>query len=208
MNAQRRLLTSAAPGVVFGLLLWITVRLIPAAILGGWDLAALIFLVWTWRRVWFLDQKASQQHAEEEDPTTRVTDIILLNAAVVSLAAIVVVLVNGQGAQRELLIESVVLAVASIACSWGVVHTVFALRYARLYYEGVDGGIDFHGDHPPTYVDFAYLAFTIGMTFQVSDTEINARTIRANVLRHALLAYLFGAVILAAAVNILAGLSK
>src|SRR5205823_6262617 len=97
---------------------------------------------------------------------------------------------------------------ASIVASWGVVHTVYALKYARLYYEGPDGGIDFDGDHPPTYVDFAYLAFTVGMTFQVSDTEINARVIRAAVLRQSLLAYLFGAVILAATINLLAGLSK
>ena len=208
MTAQRRLLTSLAPGLVFGLLLGSMVRQVPAAILGGWDLAALIFVVWTWRAVWSLDQQASQQHAEQEDPTTQVTDVILLSAAVVSLAAIVVVLVGGRAGGGGLLSESVVLAVASITCSWAVVHTVYALRYARLYYEGVDGGIDFHGDDPPTYVDFAYLAFTIGMTYQVSDTEINARSIRANVLRHSLIAYLFGAVILAATVNILAGLSK
>jgi uncharacterized membrane protein len=95
-----------------------------------------------------------------------------------------------------------------VVVSWGVVHTVYALKYARLYYAGQDGGIDFHGDHPPTYQDFAYLAFTVGMTFQVSDTEINARVIRATVLRQALLAYLFGAVILAATINLLAGLEK
>lgn len=64
------------------------------------------------------------------------------------------------------------------------------------------------GDAPPTHTDFAYLAFTIRMTFQASDTEINSRVIRANVLRQSLLADLFGAVILAATINLLAGLSK
>ena len=37
------------------------------------------------------------------------------------------------------------------------------------------GGINFNEDDPPNYSDFAYLALTIGMTFQVSDTDFTAR---------------------------------
>jgi uncharacterized membrane protein len=202
------MVVSLAAGVVVGLVLGFTIGQIPAATLGGWDLAALTFLVWTWRAVWPLDQAASRTHAEQEDPTQGLADAVLLTAAVVSLVAVGVVLASGQSDKGVLLVESLALAVASVVCSWGVVHTVFALKYARLYYDGVDGGIDFHGDEPPTYVDFAYLSFTVGMTFQVSDTEINARVIRATVLRQSLLAYLFGAVILAGTINLLAGLSK
>jgi uncharacterized membrane protein len=87
------------------------------------------------------------------------------------------------------------------------VHTVFALRYGRLYYS-TDGGINFHDRSEPTYQDFAYLAFTVGMTYQVSDTEIPARVIRATVLRHALLSFLFGTTIIAMTINIVAGLVK
>jgi uncharacterized membrane protein len=199
---------SLAPGILVGLVLVFATRQIPAAFLGGWDLSALTFLVWTWRAVWPLGQEASRSHAEREDPTQSLADGVLLTAAVVSLAAVGVVLLTGNTDKGAALVESLALAVASVVCSWAVVHTVFALKYARLYYDGADGGIDFHGDHPPTYVDFAYLAFTVGMTFQVSDTEINARVIRATVLRQSLLAYLFGAVILAGTINLLAGLSK
>ena len=208
VSARRRLAASLAPGIVIGLVLGFSTRQIPAAVLGGWDLSALTFLVWTWRAVWSLDEKASREHAEREDPTQRLADLILLAAAVVSLAAVSVVLAVGQSDKGAPLVENLALAAGSVVCSWAVVHTVFALKYARLYFEGADGGIDFHGDQPPTYVDFAYLAFTVGMTFQVSDTEINARVIRATVLRQSLLAYLFGAVILAATINLLAGLSK
>ncbi len=84
---------------------------------------------------------------------------------------------------------------------------MYATRYARLYYTGEDGGIDFNEDEPPTYVDFAYLAFTIGMTFQVSDRP-ETRAIRATALRHALLSYLFGAIIVATTINLIAGLAK
>ncbi len=92
--------------------------------------------------------------------------------------------------------------------SWAAVHTVFTLRYASLYHlEG--GGIDFtEGDRLPDYRDFAYVAFTIGMTFQVSDTDLTSFTIRRTALRHALLAYLFGIVIVAITINVVAGLLK
>jgi len=75
-----------------------------------------------------------------------------------------------------------------------------------LYYTGPDGGVSFNQSEAPRYADFAYLAFTIGMTFQVSDTDLQTLAIRATVLRHALLSYLFGAVILATTVNLVAGL--
>ena len=92
--------------------------------------------------------------------------------------------------------------------SWAVVHTVFALRYADAFYTPPSGGIDFKsGDQfEPDYRDFAYVAFTVGMTFQVSDTDIASSHMRRVVLSHALLAYLFGAVIVAMLVNVVAGL--
>jgi uncharacterized membrane protein len=99
-------------------------------------------------------------------------------------------------------------AVVSVVLSWALVHTVFTLRYGRLYHDGAPGGIDFHGDEPPTYHDFAYMAFTIGMTYQVSDTEVPSREIRANVVRHALLSFLFGTSIIAVTINIVANLGK
>jgi uncharacterized membrane protein len=86
------------------------------------------------------------------------------------------------------------------------VHTVFTLRYAELYYADEPGGLDFHGDGEPTYHDFAYLAFTIGMTFQVSDTEVTAREFRKTILRHALLSFVFGATVIATTVNLVASL--
>jgi uncharacterized membrane protein len=88
------------------------------------------------------------------------------------------------------------------------VHTVFTLRYANLYYSGKAGGIDFNQPDLPTYTDFAYLAFTIGMTFQVSDTSLRSGIIRRTALRHALLSYLFGTGILATTINLVASLSS
>ena len=97
------------------------------------------------------------------------------------------------------------LAIVSVALSWTLVHTLYALRYARMYYR-TGGGIDFNQKEDPQYSDFAYLSFTLGMTFQVSDTDIRSSNIRRSILHHTLLSYLFGTVIVAATVNLVAGL--
>jgi len=99
------------------------------------------------------------------------------------------------------------LGVVSVALSWFAVHTFFMLRYARLYYLDSAGGINFNQDEKPVYSDFAYLAFTVGMTYQVSDTDLKTHAIRATALRHGLLSYLFGAVILATAINFVVSLA-
>lgn len=172
----------------------------------GWDLAALLFVVWIWLVVRRMDPAESGAHATREDPGRALNDLILLVASVASLVAVGYLLIQASDAdttQRSLLGG---FAVASIAVSWFTVHTVYALRYARLYYADEPGGVDFNQDESPDYQDFVYLSFTLGMTFQVSDTDLQARVIRRTALRHALLSYLFGAVILAGTVNLVAGL--
>jgi uncharacterized membrane protein len=100
------------------------------------------------------------------------------------------------------------LAVISVALSWLVVHTLFTLRYALLYYGGTPGGIDFNQSELPRYSDFAYLAMSIGMTYQVSDTDLTTHPMRATALRHALLSFLFGSVILGTTINFIVSLSS
>ena len=180
----------------------------------GWDAAAGVFLVWTWVVIGGMDAAATAAHATHEDPTKAVTRMIVLVASVASLAAVGILLVQAsstEGATRALVAA---LGVASVAVSWFVVHTLFTLHYALLYYatgseraEEV-GGIEFNQQQPPRYTDFAYLAFTIGMTFQVSDTQLTTHALRATVLRHALLSYLFGSLILAATVNLIVSLAS
>ena len=179
--------------------------LVPMA---GWDVTALTYLLWTWVAIWHLDAEHTARTAVREDPGRAATDALLLSASVVSLLAVGLVLVragNSGAAARSL---QAGLSLASVVLSWSVVHTVFTLRYASLYYTGSDGGVQFNQDNPPAYGDFAYLGFTIGMTFQVSDTALTGTEVRVTALRHALLSYLFGAVILAATINLIAGLAK
>lgn len=207
MPAGVRVAVAAGAGVLAGVALAVAgaARYAPAV---GWDVAVAVLLTWMWFTVWPMGADATAAHATREDPTRAVTDVILLAAAVASLAAVGFFLLqasSAKGSAQDLLAG---LGVATVAVSWLLIHTVFMLRYALLYYTGRDGGIDFNQPTPPRYSDFAYLAFTLGMTFQVSDTDLKTPAIRATALRHALLSYLFGAVILAATVNLVAGLGS
>ncbi|HYT09713.1 MAG TPA: DUF1345 domain-containing protein [Mycobacteriales bacterium] len=174
----------------------------------GWDSAAAVLVCWIWIGIGRLDAERTAQRAEREDPTVPSTDLLLLSAAVASLVAVGLVLVRASSSGGTELVSRVALGVGSVVLSWALVHTIFTLRYARLYYSGRDGGVDFHDRAPPCYLDFAYLSFTVGMTFQVSDTDVQDAQIRHTVLRHALLSYLFGAVIVAGTINLVAGLTK
>ena len=104
-------------------------------------------------------------------------------------------------------IGSAVVGILSVAASWVTVHTAFTLRYARLYFP--DKAIDFNQPGiEPTYADFAYLAFTIGMTYQVSDTTFTTPEFRKAALGHALLSFVFGTAIIATTINFVASLSR
>lgn len=174
----------------------------------GWDVAALIYLVWVWFRIWPMDPAQTARLALREDPGRGARELILLVACLASLLAVGFVLTragSARGGQEPLHIGLVII---SVLVSWTMVHTVFTARYARLYYTGIDGGINFNQAAPPRYADFAYVSFTIGATFQVSDTNLTSGEMRRTVLRHALLSYLFGAVIIAVTINLLAGLAR
>jgi uncharacterized membrane protein len=181
---------------------------LPIALLSGWDIATLAYLGLVWADVWRMSAEQTETRASVTDPARPVADLLLLVAAVASLVAVGFVLVRAGQAQGTEELLRIGLGLASVVLSWALVHTIFALRYASLYYHDGDGGIDFNDPEPPSYGDFAYLAFTIGMTFQVSDTALRAAAIRRTALRHALLSYLFGTGILAATINLVASLSS
>lgn len=204
-RARTRVLVAVLGGLVAG---WLTAALGSwhLAPLIGWDAAAVIYVVWVWLTLWPLDEQQTAAHALAEDPTRTTAELTLLAASIASLAALGLVLVKAAGVTGSAKAWLAGLGIASVVLSWVVVHTIYALRYAMLYYGEPRGGVNF-GDKPPAYADFAYLAFTIGMTFQVSDTGFTNRTFRTAALRHSLLAYLFGTVIVATTINLIAGLS-
>ena len=173
----------------------------------AWDVSATAFLILTWREIWPLDATRTRVLAGAEEPSRTTADVVLLLAAIISLATVVLVLSQvGASSNLHLLLRTS-LGIVSVVLAWAVVHTVYTLRYARLYYSS-GGGITFNSTEPPCYADFAYVAFGIGMAFQVADTNLTSTAFRKQVLFHALLSFIFATMILAVTINLVAGINQ
>jgi len=179
------------------------------AVVAGWDVAALAFLASVWPMILRADGADAERLARREDETRGSAAALLLGASVVSLLGVGFVLVlagRNSGPARVLLIG---FATLTVVLSWTVVNTVYTLRYTDLHFASTAGGVAFDvpaGSQRPGYRDFAYVAFTIGMTYQVSDTSVRDPRTRCTLPSHALLSYLFGVVIVAGSVSLIAGL--
>jgi uncharacterized membrane protein len=181
------------------------------AVIAGWDAAAFTFLVIVWPIIMGADSSHAAQLATREDESRRSAALLLIGASVASLlgAGFVLDLAGQHSGPPRLL--NIGVAVLTVVLSWTVVNTVYTLRYADLHYRSGGVGIAFGetaGQERPTYRDFAYVAFTIGMTYQVSDTTVADPRIRRTVLGHAFVSYLFGVVIVGGTVNLIAGLLR
>jgi uncharacterized membrane protein len=206
--SARRALLCVAVGAVAGVVAGVSAapRLGP---LVAWCTAGLLALVWVWRICWPQDSAGTERLAREES-SSRVTDDAIVAGCLASIGAVVVALIQSRNQTGDATsVALVILGVLGTMVAWGLVNTVYAFKYARMYFlDHREGGFDFKQESPPRYSDFAYLAFTIGMTYQVSDTDLTHRSIRHAALRHALLSYMFGTAIVAMTINVIAGLVK
>jgi len=206
--ASRRLWSMLAVGVVVAIFTGIFSSWwhAPAA---GWGAAALVYDVWVWMRIIPMDAEQTREHAREEDPRRPTRDFLILCANAAAIIAVVAVMVSGNQASGGSKVSLALLALLVVAASWLMLHTIFTLRYAEVYYlANPAGGIDFNQEQPPKYTDFAYLGFTLGMTFQVSDTNLTNPQIRTEALKQGILGYIFSTVILAATINLVIGLAN
>jgi len=173
------------------------------SLLIGWDVLAVTFMAWTWAVIWPYDPAQTASHAEYEEPGRQTVFALILFGALASLVGVGVLLAKARPDNLGLVAPAV--AVASVVISWFAVHTLYALTYAKIYFkEKPVGGIDFNTEHPPRYSDFAYVAYAVGMSFAISDTNLTSSRMRATALVHGLLSYLFGSVIVASVVNLIA----
>ena len=173
----------------------------------GFDVAALLFLV----SVAPLLRRRNAEQMREVSLRHDANRFLLL---VVTGAVIVAILiaVGAEVTQREKLPGwGMPLVIVTLAIAWLFSNTVYALHYAHIYYlpEGASGrdraGIDFPGRGDPDYSDFVYFAFTLGMTFQTSDTAITGRGVRRVVILHCFAAFVFNIGVLAFTINVLGG---
>jgi uncharacterized membrane protein len=177
------------------------------ALLAGLDTTTGVVVVSVFIAVWNRTSDETAGLARREDDSRAASHVLIVSAAVASLVAVGFGLLKAAGEDSFAKTAITALAVLSVALSWAAVQATYTLRYAHLYY-GEHGGIDFNEESAPDYRDFAYVAFTIGMTYQVSDTDLTSRSIRRMATEHALLSYLFGTVIVAVMINVVAGLVR
>jgi uncharacterized membrane protein len=208
-RAVPRTAVAVVVGVAAGLLLSLRYS-VPVAVLGGWNAGGLTLLAMAWLIITTCDAPATKERAAAEDPGRAAVTMLVILASLAGLVAVTVLVRRpGVNAPREEA-ELVALCLATVIVSWTLTHSAFTLRYAHLYYredhEGV-GGADFPGRALPSYLDFAYLAFTVGMTFQVSDTSVSSPQIRHTVLLHAVLSFLYSTAILAFVLNLVAAMA-
>jgi uncharacterized membrane protein len=204
--AKRRTVTAVVAGAIVLVVALVLGADWPVALTGSWGVAALVIVLVVWIRIYSMDAEQTKANARSEDFSRPTSDLVVLIASVSSLGAIAYTLARAgesHGTTKGLLIA---LALSVVSLSWLTVHTLYLVRYGDQYYQDPIGGIEFNDEEPPDYRDFAYLALTIGMTFQVSDTTLKSKAMRGLAIRHALLSFLFVAVIGSLAINIVGAL--
>jgi uncharacterized membrane protein len=196
----------------YGLFLALTGAAIPLAflvpwqiaIMGGFDIAVLGFML-TLPRLFGHDTQNMRTHARRNDANRETFLLVTGIVSAVILVAVGVELTHARGAA-----SSVAFVLVTLLLAWTFSNSVYALHYAYLYYsdnrQGEDcGGISFPGTKEPDYWDFTYFSFTLGMTFQTSDTDIEQANIRRVVLFHSAAAFVFNIGVIAFTINVLGG---
>jgi uncharacterized membrane protein len=204
-HALRRSLAATVAGLAAGAIASVFLPW-QAAVLTGWIVGAASVVGTVLHQTWTMAATATAELATREDDSRAASDLLLVSASLVSLAGVGFGLVKAGQLDGYARAGMTAVTVLSVFLAWAVVQSVFTLRYARLYYGGRPGGISFNEDDAPDYRDFSYLAVTIGMTYQVSDTNLGSKPIRRTATRHALLSYLFGTVVVAVMINVVASL--
>ncbi|WP_324674956.1 DUF1345 domain-containing protein [Hymenobacter sp. GOD-10R] len=175
----------------------------------AWDGFAFATLVVIWSSITTSDVSRIRSVATAEDPGRILSFSFVLVGAVASLLAVAVLLRIMHASPGHVMRMQIASSVTAVVCAWLLLHTIFTLRYAHLYYDpdvdGSEGGLEFPGaEKEPDYLDFAYFSFVIGMTAQTADISISGRTLRRMALLHGILAYGFNTAIIALSISSLA----
>jgi uncharacterized membrane protein len=210
-QALGRSVLAVAAGVLVALLAPVRAGYV-VRLLVGWDTTAVVMSGLAWWLITRAGVHETRHRAADDDPGRTAIWGLLLLASAISLFTTSVALRQARTLAPEARELFVALCLMAVISAWTLTHTVYTLRYAHLYYRdggAGEGGLTFPSAAkatPPTYLDFAYFAFTIGMCFQVSDVTICSRQIRRAALAHAMLSFAYNTVILAVALNLVVGL--
>lgn len=186
----------------------------PAVILFTWIGLAMTIIIMDWIIILSSHPREVRKIAKLQDSSRTFLFLFVIAASVVSMMAIIFLLKSSKGTHGTSINEHILLAITAVVISWWLVHTVFTLRYAHLYYDTdkddgtprAGGGLQFPGGDEPDYLDFVYFSFVLGMTFQVSDVEISSKEIRRLAWLHGLLSFAYNTAILALSINVISGM--
>lgn len=215
LEAHHRLALSIAFATLVFLLLQGHLQL-RTHLIATWDAYAVCLLALAWTRIVTAQPRMVVRLATLQPTSRKLIFALVVLAAYASLASVAYLLVTAKELPAAQLVSHILLALATIVLSWFVLHTIFTLHYAHLYYHeplhaepgsAIPRGLVFpDGNIEPDYLDFAYFSFVIGMTSQVSDVQINSRKFRRWALLHGLISFAFNAAVLALSINILSSL--
>jgi uncharacterized membrane protein len=201
----RIVIAGVAGSIATAIAAWLST---PLPILTGWNAAGATLLLLAWILIAGADDKVTEDRAGSEDPGRTLVYVFVVAASFVSLVAALYLTQHVATMPRADAAIAEIQCLATVALAWALTHTAFTLRYAHLYYRDDDegiGGVDFPGTKTPSYFDFAYFAFTIGMCFQTSDVCISSTQFRRAVLLHAVIAFGYNTAIIAFVLNLVFG---
>ncbi|MET0638018.1 MAG: DUF1345 domain-containing protein [Chitinophagaceae bacterium] len=178
----------------------------------GWDAFCLVLLLLDWTLFFKTSADELPGMVRDQDDGIEVIFTIVLVGICFSLFGTLVLLVSKGGPAPHKLLHTII-SLSPVLLSWILLHTIFAVRYAHLYHDhnsqksgAAVGGLTFPTKEKLDYLDFAYFALVIGMTFQVSDVQVNSSVIRRFVLMHSLISFVFNTIIVALTINTIASL--
>jgi uncharacterized membrane protein len=183
--------------------------------MGTWVTFAGINLLFSWITILTSHPIEVRKTAKIQDSNRTLIFLIVVTASLISLFAVILLLKSSKEVSPSSVSYHTLFSIASVICAWWLVHTIFAFRYAHLFYNSIGEGdehkrfaegLEFPKEKEPDYLDFTYFSFVIGMTFQVSDVEISSRRIRRLALMHGVISFIFNTVILALSINIILGI--
>ena len=204
LSGANRFWISLTAGVGVGLATGVLSQRWPVGLLAVVIVTAASYVLWAVAVLWRMDPERTREHAGEADVDDEIGDLVLLLILTASLTSIGILLLSANDADKA---SYAGMSLAAILATWALLHTMYAARYARIYYDDDVGGIDFNNPGvDPQYSDFYYFSYNLGMTYQVSDTDVTSSQMRAEVLRHCLFSYIYGTVIIACTINLVINL--
>jgi len=181
-------------------------------VLLAYDLGSFAFLAMLIARMVSSDTEETYHRAQREEPSNVATLATVGLFSSTSLVAIALMLDNTQKASSFVTNIHMGLSLVAIFLSWLLLHTYFALHYARIYYDEIElaeaeegsyiKGLDFPNIELVNYWDFLYFSFTIAMCYQTSDVTVVSEEMRRLTLIHAIISFMFVSLILGLVINL------